>query len=99
MTFFPMGARFSGPFGFLVFIPLFLGSMAALLLGLIYTVKLYHHWPLVLLALLTLLFVAEVVTEFGSVLFYNLAPLIYGVSACGFSFAWFLIMRKRIEPD
>lgn len=94
-TFMPFGFGAAGGFGYLLLIPLTAMSLGAMLLGLIMAARLFRHRPLVVLALVSLLFVAEIVTEFGSVLLFNLAPLIYGLVACGFGGAWFFALRKR----
>lgn len=102
-TFLPIGFESAGGFGYLLLIPLTAMSLGAMLLGLIFALRLHRHWPLALLALVSLLLIAEIVTEFGPVLLFNLAPLIYGIFACGFGSAWFFALRKRrrhgqIEP-
>lgn len=94
-TFLPFGFGSAGGFGYLLLIPLTAMSLGAMLLGLIFALRLYRHWPLALLALASLLLIAEIVTEFGPVLLFNLAPLVYGLVACGFGGAWFFALRKR----
>ncbi len=94
-TFMPFGFGSAGGFGYLLLIPLTAMSLGAMLLGLVFALRLYRHWPLALLALASLLFVAEIVTEFGSVFLFNIAPLIYGVLACGLGGNWFFALRKR----
>lgn len=80
-----------GILGFFVVMPLFMVSLVAMAIGIGYTIRLYHHWPLVVISLFSVLFVAEVVADYGSVVL----PILYGISACVFSFAWFLVLRKR----
>lgn len=95
-SFIPMDTGTAGVLGIMVAVPLFLASLVAMIVGIGCTIiRLYNHWPLVVLSLLSALFITEVFTEYGSVNLYNLAPIFYGVSACGFSLAWFLILRKR----
>jgi len=65
-----------------------------MLIGIGFTIRLVHHWQLVVLSLLSLLFLAEIATEFGSAAFYNLVPMFYGVITILFSLAWFFIFRK-----
>ena len=98
-TFLPIGFDSAGGFGYLLLIPLTAMSFGAMLLGLIMAARLFRHRPLALLALVSLLFVAEIVTEFGPVLLFNLAPLIYGLVACGFGGAWFFALRKRLRRE
>ncbi len=95
LSFIPMDDGTAGGLGFLVFIPLSLVALVAMAVGIGYTIRLYNHWPLVVLSLLSVLFIAEVVTEYGSAKLYNAVPILYGLSASGFSLAWFLILRKR----
>ncbi len=96
-TFLPFGFGAAGGFGYLLLIPLTAMSLGAMLLGLIFAARLFRHWPLALLALVSLLFIAEIVTEFGPVLLFNLAPLAYGLVTCAFGIAWFLFRRKRVS--
>jgi len=97
LSYIPMGSGTAGGLGFLVFIPLSLASLAAIVVGIVHTIKRYHHWQLVVLSVLSVMFVAEMITEYGSVMFYNLVPIVYGVCTCVFSFVWFVILRKRDE--
>ena len=66
-----------------------------MLLGLVFAARLYRHRPLALLALASLLLAAEIVTEFGSVFLFNIAPLVYGCLACGLGGRWFFALRRR----
>jgi len=99
LSFITIDTGTAGVLGFLVAIPLSMVSLVAMLVGIGYTIRPYHHWPLVALSLFSLLFLAEVITEYGSAEFYNAVPILYGLSACGFSFAWFLFLRKRWERE
>lgn len=99
LSFIPMGNGVAGGLGFLVMIPLAIASLMAMVVGIGYSARLYHHWPLVFLSLLSILFVAEMVTEYGPVAFYNMVPVLYGASTCAFSLVWFLILRKRWGKD
>lgn len=95
LSFIPMDDGTAGGLGFLVVIPLSMASLAAMAVGLVSTILLYRHWPLIVLSFSSVLFLAVTVTEYGSVQFYNVVPILYGLGACGFSFAWFLILRRR----
>jgi len=95
LSFVPMGTGAAGGIGILIMVPLSIASIGAMIAGFVYTVILFKHWPLVVLSLLTLLFVAEVVTEFGPVIFYNLVPVIYGIITSIFGFLWFTAGRKH----
>lgn len=94
----PMDSDAAGVFGFLLAIPLALGALAAMLVGLALSALLWKHWPLLILSAMTILFVAEVVTEYGSVALYNIAPLIYGIGTLVISGIWFAILRAKYFP-
>ncbi len=85
--------------GFLIFIPLSIAALAAMLAGIGYTISLYRHAPLVVLSLFSILLLAEVVTEYGSTKFYNIVPIVYGLSTGVFSCTWLLVFRKRWGPN
>ena len=95
VSYLPMDTGTAGGLGFLALIPLFMASLGAMVVGMIYTVRLFNHWPLSILSVLSILFMAEFFTEYGSPTFYNLVPIVYGVIACIFAFAWFGVFRKR----
>jgi hypothetical protein len=95
LSYIPMDSGTAGVMGFLVFIPLSLASLAAIVVGIVLAIKLYHHWQLIILSVLSVMFVAEMITEYGSVMFYNMVPIFYGVITCAFSLVWFGILRKR----
>ena len=95
LSFVPMGSGVAGGIGLLIGIPLAIAAIAAMGAGLIYTIILFRHWPLIVLLIMTILFVTEIVTEFGPVVFYNLAPIIYGIITSIFGLAWFTKFRKE----
>ena len=95
LSFIPMDTGSAGGLGFLVLVPLSITLLVAMVVGIGCTIQLYYHWPLIVLSLLSVLFVAELVTEYGSAKFYNIVPILYGVITCVFSAAWFLVFRKR----
>ena len=95
LSYIPMDSGTAGGIGFLVLIPLALASLGAMAVGIVQAIRYYRHWPLIILSVLTLLFLAEIVTEYGSVKFYNMAPIIYGLCVCAICFAWFGFLRKR----
>lgn len=95
LSYIPMDSGIAGGLGFLIFIPLSLASLAAIVVGIVHTIKLYHHWQLIILSVLSVMFLAEMFTEYGSVMFYNIVPIFYGVITCAFSLVWFGILRKR----
>jgi hypothetical protein len=94
----PMDSGAAGVLGFLVAIPLALVSIAALLLGTVQALLLWRHWPLLLLAAMTILFLAEIVTEAGSVAFYNAIPFLYGIGSLAICGNWFFLLRAKMFP-
>lgn len=94
----PMDSGAAGVLGFLVAIPLALASIAALVVGMVQALLLWRHWPLLLLAAMTTLFVAEIVTEAGPVAFYNAIPFLYGIGSLAICGIWFSVLRARMFP-
>ena len=95
LSYIPMDSGIAGGLGFLVFIPLFIATLAAMVIAIGYTIKLYHHWPLIILSILSVIFVAEVFTEYGPVMFYNIVLIVYAVSTTLISLTWFFIYRHK----
>lgn len=94
----PMDSGTAGVLGFLVAIPLALASIGALVVGIVLTFLLWRHWPLPLLAGMTILFVAEIATEAGPVGFYNAVPFLYGIGSLAICGIWFSVLRARMFP-
>ena len=94
----PMDSGQAGVLGYLVAIPLALASIAALVLGVVLSLLLWRHWPLLLLAGMTFLFVAELISEAGPVAFYNAAPFMYGIGSLAICSAWFFVVRGKAFP-
>jgi hypothetical protein len=95
---FSMDSGAAGVLGFLVAIPLALASIAALVVGIVLSLSLWRHRPLLLLAGMSILFVAEVVSEAGSVAFYNAAPFLYGIGSLAICGIWFAVLRGKTFP-
>jgi len=93
-----MDSGAAGVLGFLVAIPLALVSIAALVVGIVLSLSLWRHRPLLLLAGMSILFVAEVVSEAGSVAFYNAAPFLYGIGSLAICGIWFAVLRGKTFP-
>lgn len=94
----PTDTGTAGAIGFLVLVPLALASIAALGCGIVMTVRLWRHTPLIALSAMSLLVVAEVATEYGSTAFYNTVPIVYGVGVIAISALWFFKLRARRFP-
>lgn len=94
----PMGSGAAGVVGFLIAIPLAVASVAALVVGIVLSLLLWRHWPLLLLAAMTILFVAEVITEAGTAALYNAAPFLYGIGSLAICGIWFFVVRGKTFP-
>lgn len=81
--------------GFFVAIPLVLASFAALVVGVGLCIRLPNRWPLVILSGMSVLFVAALLTGYGSTPFYYATAIVYGVAVVTISGVWFLILRRR----
>ena len=79
--------------GFFVAIPLVVASFAALVCGIVLSMKLPKHWSLVLLPGMSILFVAALFTGYGS----TAISIVYGAGVVTVSGVWFLILRKRVD--
>ena len=78
--------------------PLILASIIAMLAGILMTIRLWKHWPLMVIAGMTVLLIADIFTEYGSVAFQNTVPIVYSVAASLMSGLWFLFLRRRRFP-
>lgn len=94
----PMGDGAAGVLGILFAVPLFLASLAALIIGVVLTVRLWPDRLLLIQVILACLFLAEFLAEFGSVAFYNAVPVAYGIAVIVVSGTWFLFVRGRRFP-
>ncbi|MBI1886953.1 MAG: hypothetical protein HYS19_01050 [Nitrosomonadales bacterium] len=94
----PMDSGASGGLGFLVAIPLALAFITALVVGIVLSLLLWRHWPLLLLVAMTIFFVAEIVTEAGNAAFYNAAPFLYGIGSLAICGIWFFVVRGKAFP-
>jgi len=88
----------AGGIGFLVLIPSALAALVAVPIGLYYSIELWKDGVLPLLSILTMLMIAEFVTEAGSVDFYNATGLVYGILVLMLEASWFLFRRGRTFP-
>ena len=91
----PMSTGTAGGIGFLILIPLSVVTIIVLFIGLWRVIVLQKQIALTVLAGISVLFVAEIVTEFGSPLFYNVANWTYGSIAILLPLRWFFIKRKN----
>jgi hypothetical protein len=94
----PMDSGAAGVLGYLVAIPLTLASLAALVAGIVLSLLLWRHWPLLLLSGMTILFVAEVIAGVGPAAIYNAAPFLYGIGSLAICGIWFSVLRRKSFP-
>lgn len=98
MSMIPMDSGTAGGLGFLVAIPLFFASLAAMVSGIVLSVRLWQDRLLLALSGLSVLYIVQFMTEFGSTAFSNSVPVVYGVVACVSSGVWFLVLRRKRLP-
>ncbi len=91
----PMSSGTAGGIGFLVLIPLSLLALISIPIGIYLSIVLRRDVMLPLLSVLTILMLAEVVTEAGTVAFYNASSKIYGLLNLFCQATWFLFRRRR----
>lgn len=94
----PMDSGTAGGIGFLVLIPLAMVALVAVPVGVFYSIVFRRDGVLLLLSILTIFMLAEVVTEAGSVEFYNATGLVYGILVLVLEASWFLLRRRRAYP-
>lgn len=95
----PMDDNTAAGLGFLVAIPLAIASLVAMVVGIVLSIRIWEDWSLVILSGMSLLFVAGMLTEYGSTAFYNAVPFVYGIGVVAISGAWFLVRRKSRFPQ
>jgi len=96
-TVIPMSTGVAGGLGFLVLIPLTLLALVSLPAGIYLSFVLRKDIVLPLLSVLTILMAAEVISEAGSVAFYNATTWVYAVLGTILVASWFLVRRRRVS--
>jgi hypothetical protein len=92
----PMGGEAAGALGFMVLVPLALLALVTIPIGIFYSAVLWRDGVLPCLSILTVLLIVEVMTESGSVAFYNAATgPVYGMLVLVLEASWFLWRRRR----
>ena len=84
--------------GYFVAIPLVLASFVALLSGIVLCLRLWKHWPLVILSAMSVLFVAALFIGHGSATFYYAVSITYSAGVVAICARWFLILRTKGIP-
>lgn len=92
----------------LVFLPFLGASLIAMLVGIALSIRVWKHWPLIVIAVSSVLSVRPAIsdmrideysTEFGSIAFQKDVPIIYGAGVAAMSALWFLRLRRRyVQP-
>jgi len=89
----PASSGWAGGIGFLVILPLSFLVFAAWCTGIWQTIVLPKQPLLTALALFSVCYILEIMTEFGPAPFYNAANWVYGAITIIVSLYWFLIQR------
>ena len=94
------GAEWSGGAGglLLIFLPVILAAGVAMLVGIVLSIRLWRHRPMIALAGMSFLFITESLTEYGSATLQNAVSIAYGAGATAMSGLWFLVLRKGHFP-
>ena len=82
--------------GFFVAIPLVGGALAAWVVGIALCLRLPKRWPLVTLAVLSVLFVLGLLIGSHSATYYYAICIAYGLGTAGLCGLWFLTLRQRM---
>src|SRR5207247_4300290 len=93
-----MDSGTAGGIGFLVLISLALITLVSVPFGIYFSIVLRRDVVLPLLSVLTILMIVEIVTEAGSVTFYNATGLVYGLLVLVLEASWFLLRRRKTYP-
>ncbi len=67
----PMDDNTAASLGFLVAILLAIASLVAMVVGIVLSIRIWEDWSLVILSGMSLLFVAEMLAEYGPTALYN----------------------------
>jgi hypothetical protein len=94
VSYIPMSTATAGGIGLLIFVPLSVLGIIGLLAGILSTAIFRLGFQLSLLSVMSLLFLAEAIGEFGSWWFYNGSILLYGTASILMSLRWFLLKGK-----
>jgi len=89
----PASSGWAGGIGFLVILPLSFFALVAWCTGIWQTIVLPKQPLLTALALFSVCYILEIMTEFGPAPFYNAINWVYGAVTIIVSLYWFLIQR------
>ena len=82
----------------ILLLPLIFASFIGMLVGIVLSIRLWEHLPLVILAGSSVLLITEYFAQFGSTSFQEAVPMAYGVGVAVTSGVWFLSLRRRQFP-
>jgi hypothetical protein len=85
----------AGALGFLVMIPLALFLLVAAVVGIVQCVRLWRHWPLIVLGSMSILLAVVVSSDDGSTSRVNAVAIAYGIIVVAICGRWFLVLRRR----
>jgi len=83
----------------LLLLPFLLASSAAMLVAVVLSIRLWRQWPLLVLAGISILLIPTLFTRYGSTAFHTVIDIVYGVVVTVMSGLWFLVLRRRSQPE
>jgi hypothetical protein len=84
----------------IVLIPFLLASCITMRVGIVLSIFLWKHWPLLIIAVSSVLLARVYYTEFGSDDFQATVSLVYGIVVTAMFGVWFLFLGRRLfQPD
>ena len=95
----PMDNGIAGGLGLLIFVPLSFASTIAILTGVGYSIVFFRRRQFIFLSALSVLFLFEIIADYGPRLLYEAAPFIYGVITFAFCYNWFFRRRKEFDEN
>jgi hypothetical protein len=81
-----------------ILLPFIAVPFTAMLVGIVLSIFLWKHWPLIIIAGSSVLLAAVNFTGFGSPAFQKAVPLVYGIGVAAMCGVWFLFLRRRPFP-
>jgi hypothetical protein len=83
---------------FLILFPFIIISFIVMLVGVVLSIFLWKHWPLIIIAGSSVLFATAEFMEFGLIGSRKPVSWVYGIGVAAMSGAWFLFLRWRPFP-
>jgi hypothetical protein len=82
----------------IVLIPFLLASFVTMLVGIVLSIFLWKHWPLIIIAVSSVLLARVYFKDIDSYTFQATVSLVYGIGVTAMSGLWFLFLRRRLFP-